>query len=198
MAETKKFPLISGHLSLDLVNTEVIRRGQRYDLLISEKDLADWIKIMKETNSIIDDELISKSEDRLDKILHSLRELRSFLRSDFERIADGYQISDEWVSSLERMIRKAPFSYKLTPNKLLPSPIGQPEDAFVSLIAYDVLNLLDKKRLHYLKRCTNPDCVLLFIDESGRRKWCAMEICGNRKKVARHQQRKRKGNSKEK
>ncbi|HDR6823126.1 TPA: CGNR zinc finger domain-containing protein, partial [Bacillus thuringiensis] len=35
-----------------------------------------------------------------------------------------------------------------------------------------------------------PDCVLLFIDKSGKRKWCSMKICGNRKKVAKFQDRK--------
>ncbi|MGX6988867.1 CGNR zinc finger domain-containing protein [Leuconostoc fallax] len=29
----------------------------------------------------------------------------------------------------------------------------------------------------------NPKCVLLFVDESGRRKWCSIQICGNRHKV---------------
>ncbi|WP_425203523.1 CGNR zinc finger domain-containing protein [Priestia megaterium] len=29
--------------------------------------------------------------------------------------------------------------------------------------------------------------MLLFIDLTGRRKWCSMKICGNRKKVARFQ-----------
>ena len=38
---TKQFPLISGNLSLDLVNTELVRRGQRYDLLITNEDVLD-------------------------------------------------------------------------------------------------------------------------------------------------------------
>nr|WP_275296753.1 hypothetical protein [Bacillus sp. REN10] len=39
MNETKKCPLISGNLSIDLVNTELVRRGQRQDLLLSGKYL---------------------------------------------------------------------------------------------------------------------------------------------------------------
>ena len=60
----------------------------------------------------------------------------------------------------------------------------------LSLIAFDVLMLIEENKLRFLKRCSNPDCVLLFIDEGGRRKWCSMKICGNRKKVARFQHRK--------
>ncbi|MBZ5527132.1 MAG: CGNR zinc finger domain-containing protein [Acidobacteriia bacterium] len=37
-----------------------------------------------------------------------------------------------------------------------------------------------------LRRCANPECPLLFYDDSrnGRRRWCAMASCGNRSKVA--------------
>ncbi|WP_121101274.1 CGNR zinc finger domain-containing protein [Litorimonas taeanensis] len=42
-----------------------------------------------------------------------------------------------------------------------------------------------KKRI---KQCANPSCILTFKDtsKSGRRKWCSMEVCGNRAKVATH------------
>lgn len=47
MQETKQFPLISGNLSLDLVNTELVRRGQRYDLLITDEDVLEWLYVIK-------------------------------------------------------------------------------------------------------------------------------------------------------
>ena len=47
MQETKQFPLISGNLSLDLVNTELVRRGQRYDLLITDEDVLEWLHVIK-------------------------------------------------------------------------------------------------------------------------------------------------------
>jgi len=51
MSETNKFPLISGNLSLDLVNTERVSRGQRKDLLLSERDMLDWLTVIKGNNS---------------------------------------------------------------------------------------------------------------------------------------------------
>lgn len=47
MQETKQFPLISGNLSLDLVNTELVKRGQRYDLLITDEDVLEWLYVIK-------------------------------------------------------------------------------------------------------------------------------------------------------
>lgn len=185
-----KFPLISDHLSLDLVNTELIRRGQRHDLLISEEDVIDWLELMQETTFVISEDLRSRARDRISDVLSSLRDLRSFLRKNFESIADERLVSDEFIAFLEKKIEKAPFTYKLINQKLIPTPVGEIEDVLLSLIAFDALTLIGENKLAFLKRCSNPECVLLFIDESGRRKWCAMKICGNRKKVARFQQRK--------
>jgi predicted RNA-binding Zn ribbon-like protein len=45
-----------------------------------------------------------------------------------------------------------------------------------------------------LRRCANHDtCVLMFLDtsRSHTRRWCSMELCGNRSKVAAHDARSR-------
>ncbi|MGG3451086.1 CGNR zinc finger domain-containing protein [Domibacillus aminovorans] len=189
MTETKKFPLISGNLSLDLVNTELVRRGQRQNLLLSKGDVLDWLHVIKEENSFWDDQLFLKVKERAGQVLLCILEMRAVLRDRFELIADGQPIPAEFIAFLEKKIEKAPFTYKLMNQKLIPIPVGEVEDILLSFIAYDALTLIGENKLVSLKRCSNPDCVLLFIDESGRRKWCSMKICGNRKKVARFQQR---------
>lgn len=44
-----------------------------------------------------------------------------------------------------------------------------------------------------LRRCQNPACGLVFVDDSraGSRRWCSMQRCGNRAKVRAHRQRAR-------
>ncbi|MGW6297334.1 CGNR zinc finger domain-containing protein [Peribacillus butanolivorans] len=190
MTKTNKFPLISGNLSLDLVNTELVKRGQRHDLLLLERDMLEWLHVIKAENSFWDDRLFLKIEERIGQVFLCILEMRAVLRERFELIADGQSIPDEFISFLENKIEKAPFIYKLINQKLIPSPIGEIEDVLLSLIAFNALTLIETNKLPSLKRCSNPDCVLLFIDESGRRKWCSMKICGNRKKVARFQHRK--------
>jgi len=190
MNESYKFPLISGHPSLDLVNTELFRRGQRHDLLITEVDLLDWISIVHESSLAWNEELISKTKVEIGQVLLSLRDLRGTLREQFEAIADGQRITESFITLLEQYIEKAPYTYKLRDQQLIAVPMGKIENALKSLIALDVLTLISENKLYTLKRCSNPECVLLFMDESGRRKWCSMKICGNRKKVARYEQRK--------
>lgn len=190
MSETNKFPLISGNLSLDLVNTELVSRGQRQDLLLSERDVLDWLTVIKGNNSYLDNQLSSKIKERIQRVFAGILEMRTILRKQFELIADGNSIPDEFIAYLEKKIEKSPFTYKLSDQKLVPIPVGEAEDILQSYIAFDSLTLIEKNKLSSLKRCSNDDCVLLFIDESGRRKWCSMKICGNRKKVARFQHRK--------
>jgi predicted RNA-binding Zn ribbon-like protein len=54
-------------------------------------------------------------------------------------------------------------------------------------------DLLAGDRLGKVKRCANPECIWLFLDDSraGRRRWCSMSACGNRAKARRHYHRSR-------
>lgn len=188
MTDHEGFPLVTGHLSLDLVNTEVVRRGNRHDLLMTSEDLARWVAAMEQEGNLVR-ETLPRGYDSADA-LHALLKLRDFLRKEFENIADGNEPADSWRVILEKWVERAPFAYKVKDRCLIPVPTGSSSDALASLAAFDALRLLVTGDLLTLRRCTNPNCVLLFMDSSGRRKWCSMKICGNRMKVARHQSRK--------
>jgi predicted RNA-binding Zn ribbon-like protein len=49
-------------------------------------------------------------------------------------------------------------------------------------------DLLAGPRLDRVRRCANPECAWLFLDDSraGKRRWCSMSACGNRAKARRH------------
>jgi predicted RNA-binding Zn ribbon-like protein len=56
-------------------------------------------------------------------------------------------------------------------------------------VARDTTDLLTTGRLHRIRECPGPDgCGWLFYDTSrnGKRRWCSMEVCGNRAKGRRH------------
>lgn len=190
MQDKKQFPLISGNLSLDLVNTELVRRGQRYDLLITNEDVLEWLHVIKVSLPFWNEKTFIRIQERTNQVTSSILEVREVLRKQFEVIADQHEISNDFVTYLEKQIEKAPFTYKIIEQQLVSIPVGEIEDVLASLIAFDALTLIAENKLIFLKRCSNPDCVLLFIDKSGKRKWCSMKICGNRKKVAKFQDRK--------
>jgi len=65
-------------------------------------------------------------------------------------------------------------------------------------VAADAIGLLgDPPRLARLRRCPGRDCGWLFVDTSGRRRWCSMGACGSREKMRRMYARRRSGTSQE-
>ncbi len=58
--------------------------------------------------------------------------------------------------------------------------------AALSAVARDAILLAGGPLMKRVKKCENPDCSLLFLDDSQarRRRWCSMERCGNQAKVA--------------
>lgn len=190
MYNRKTFPLISGFLSLDLINTEIISYGCKHELLIQKQDLIDWLHTMCEEIPSLDKNILDIHDNEADEILNHIYKLRFTLRENFERIADGNPIDRKWVSNLEKNINNAPYVYQIEENELKQIPKGSTLNKILSLISLDALRLITEGKLQKIKRCSNPDCVLLFIDLTGRRKWCSMKICGNRKKVARFQEKK--------
>jgi predicted RNA-binding Zn ribbon-like protein len=188
MNPMERFPLVTGNLPLDLINTEVVRRGRRHDLLRSGHDVRMWVEAMVAAGALSLEQLSELDAVWKDDVRAFLIELRSFLRRLFETVADRRPLEDGWHRVLENHLRFAPIAYRWADGKLLPVPVGQPADALCSLIALQTLRLFETNQLAHLRRCSNPSCVFLFLDKSGRRKWCSMRICGNRTKVARHLQ----------
>jgi predicted RNA-binding Zn ribbon-like protein len=58
-------------------------------------------------------------------------------------------------------------------------------------VAADAIALLrDPGRLRRVSRCPGRGCGWLFLNLSGRRRWCSMSTCGSREKMRRLHQRK--------
>jgi predicted RNA-binding Zn ribbon-like protein len=51
--------------------------------------------------------------------------------------------------------------------------------------------LADPVRLRRVRQCPGRDCGWLFLDASGRRRWCSMTTCGSREKMRRMYERRR-------
>jgi predicted RNA-binding Zn ribbon-like protein len=60
--------------------------------------------------------------------------------------------------------------------------------ALLAPVLWTAGDLLTGPRLDRVRRCANPECNYLFLDDSraGKRRWCSMQSCGNRAKARRH------------
>ncbi|MEV8536666.1 CGNR zinc finger domain-containing protein [Streptomyces sp. NPDC051211] len=63
--------------------------------------------------------------------------------------------------------------------------------AALATVARDAVLLAGGPLLSRVKECERPECSLLFLDDSQarRRRWCAMERCGNLAKIAAYRSR---------
>jgi predicted RNA-binding Zn ribbon-like protein len=64
-------------------------------------------------------------------------------------------------------------------------------DAPLWPIAQSAADVLVKHDRDRVRRCAGEGCLWLFLDTSknGRRRWCEMQVCGNRAKVRAHRRR---------
>ena len=66
-------------------------------------------------------------------------------------------------------------------------------DAPLLAALWSASELLVSDDRKHVRTCPGHDCGWLFLDRTGRRRWCLMASCGNRAKVRRHAERVRRG-----
>ena len=64
-------------------------------------------------------------------------------------------------------------------------------EELLALLARDGVDLLGSPQGERLRECSSETCTLLYLDTSraGSRRWCAMDVCGSRDKMARYRRR---------
>ena len=195
-----KFIFVGNHICLDFINTQIIHKGRIVDLLQDFSHLVEWL-----TETEVLDVTKAKETHRKwtgkpesERVLEQAREFRSVLRAIIERIIEGKPTQKSAVDAI---------------NKLLSNRIGYPQlirvrDGFktqfyaessevihlIVPLAESASDLLCHGDFSLIKKCENPVCVLYFYDVSKNhaRRWCSMNICGNRMKVAAHYRRQRR------
>jgi predicted RNA-binding Zn ribbon-like protein len=70
-------------------------------------------------------------------------------------------------------------------------PAADPRRIRFAVAVDAVMLLADPERLARVHRCPGPECGWLFLDTSGRRRWCSMTTCGSRVKMRRLYERRR-------
>ncbi|GHC53683.1 CGNR zinc finger domain-containing protein [Streptomyces flavofungini] len=76
---------------------------------------------------------------------------------------------------------------------LRPMPPALDVHGLLGLLARDAADLLGGPLSGRIRECAATDCTLLFVDESraGARRWCSMDACGARAKMAEYRARRR-------
>jgi predicted RNA-binding Zn ribbon-like protein len=127
--------------------------------------------------------------------LELARGLRAALHHIFSSLARGQEPDPFTLARLRFAYAQAVAAGKLTRREEggfgLDWREGEPRRVRFAVAADAVALLADPARIGRLHRCPGRDCGWVFLDTSGRRRWCSMATCGSREKMRRMYERKR-------
>jgi predicted RNA-binding Zn ribbon-like protein len=178
---------IAGHPALDFLNT-LLRVNQEFvDLLQTNEDVLVWLK--QADLPVPGTELNTAPLS----LLRSARRLREAIRSLTEKRKTGRRGDPSILNSFlaaSRCYRHLVWNVPHTPK--IEMVWRQDRSASIlAPVAEAAADLLATANFAFIRRCEDRNCVLWFSDQtkSHQRRWCSMEICGNRHKVAAYRKR---------
>ena len=116
--------------------------------------------------------------------------LNAALKKSFRAMLSGQRVARQWAEPINRVLRVTEGHDELQwdGSAWRVGFVGREEglDWLLAAIARSGAELIAAGATAKLRQCGNPQCQLLFYDESRthRRRWCSMALCGNRSKVA--------------
>jgi predicted RNA-binding Zn ribbon-like protein len=191
------FPFVGNHLALDFLNTRPVQNGEPMELLSDFSALLLWFQAAGLLNSreVADLRRHSGESAIARRTMEAVREFREKLRNEILAWEDGADVHRTTVAELNRLMAAHPMLTKLEAAGNVPSlqlwfEPRQPEGLFAPL-AHSAAKLFAEADRNRVRKC--GQCVLHFYDTSkkGTRRWCSMQLCGNRLKVAAYARRQR-------
>jgi predicted RNA-binding Zn ribbon-like protein len=192
-------PLVGGELALDFANTssarglaahqEHLRRAEDVVDWASHADVlapADvlWLKPAIEANPGLAADLFD-SALRLRENIHALAAALAEGRAPVQTGIDSLTASHVRFMDKARLTSlEAGFVWRW---ECRTDPVA----AVLGPVALSAVTMLLQADLSRLKRCEGDACGWMFLDatKNGKRRWCEMEVCGNRAKQRRFKDR---------
>ena len=156
--------------------------GPRAQTLTHPRDLELWA-----------DDIVGVTPAASRSDLRSAVRLQAAIWSVVDAIVDHRPVADADRDVLNHVAAEPSLIPQLLPGRVRALDSVRGMRSVLSAIARDAIDLVGGPRAARLRRCEGSGCVLLFVDtsRSGRRRWCSMERCGNRAKVAAHRRRRK-------
>jgi predicted RNA-binding Zn ribbon-like protein len=183
-ADGDAFRFRSGRLSLDLCSTLLWRHRAATEQLRAPLDLVRWLR---------EAGVEPAPRAASDGDLHQARELREAIYGLVHDRLAGRALAEPHVATINALAARADPVPRLTGVGEIGYGADEPAAAALSRIARDAIDVLAGPSAARVRECAAPDCAFLFLDTSraGRRRWCAMDRCGNREHVRKHRRRQR-------
>ncbi|WP_225859050.1 CGNR zinc finger domain-containing protein [Streptomyces albicerus] len=183
----KSFRFDPGALCMELATTGGPGEFARYEVLHEPADLVRWVERSRLPGGL--EVTITAGE---------LADTRAFRDALFLLAADrahGRPLQARRLAVVNAAAAGAPLAARIEPDGSRAWAPGATGAQLLSTVARDAVDLFTGPYADRIRECGAHDCRLLFVDTSrpGRRRWCAMEHCGNRQKVRAHRARRAEG-----
>lgn len=187
-----QFDHIGGHPLIDFVNTEIMRGGQRIDLLANNADIAAWL---------LDVGLVTEAVFQFNwhddpTLMAHVCTFRQQMREMLATIVAEQPVAEKTVEAINEWLNHWQGQPKLISLddafKTTFDFVFTKTEQILARLAAEAADFLTTADLSYVKRCGNDECIRYFLDTSKNhsRRWCSMEGCGNRMKARAHYARK--------
>ncbi len=188
------FFFIGNHPALDLANTLAATKEGPLDLLPDFSSLCRW---MSEAKLMTAEEATSLAKkwtfDRGERFLTEVKSYRAGIKELVAELGSKEKVPTSFIEETNRLMRSANAVLQIIPQRAKayarswPLDWGKP-DSVLGLIAETGVQLVCDCDLSLVRKCENPHCVLTFYDttKNHQRRWCIMEVCGNRHKATLH------------
>ncbi|MEW5570319.1 CGNR zinc finger domain-containing protein [Rossellomorea marisflavi] len=178
---------LGGALWINLVNTTYISNKQKIDILANASSALQWLK----ENSLLreSDELYLEQKESLDSLIVELQSIRTLCNIILSEITQRGELSLETTNRIKKVVENLQINPTINSknDKLKMTFEGKTvEDHVMYNIMESMMNTFENTSLERIRKCNHEECKLYFVDtsKSGKRRWCSMELCGNRKKAA--------------
>ena len=196
------FLFVGNQLALDFLNTCPVQNGEPQELLSDVNALLRWFRAA-ELLSAGEFTTLQKQWGNSRRVRRTLEEtlgLREELRKAVLAWEAGGKLHRATIERLNSLLAAHPMLERIidtdnSPRIDLSFEAREPEDLLAPL-AHSAAKLFTEADRSRVRRC--GQCVLHFLDTSkkGTRRWCSMQLCGNRLKVAAYARRQRNADGK--
>ncbi len=195
------FLFVANKPILDLLNTRPVLADGPTELLPDVRALERWLIASGVVTSPKTKAVVRGWRHSTEAVafLGQLIAFRERLREAVVRIENGSSLTDRFLAEVNSLLLQHPRHTALhkRDGRVVREKLFEPRkpaDLWAPIIDATA-DLLAETESSRIRKCES--CVVHFFDTSkkGSRRWCSMNICGNRLKVAAYQRRKRGDNA---
>lgn len=187
-------------LCLDFLNTRIVLDGEDVDLLDGPDALMEWLRAASRQHTLHLGRVARPgAEPGPDgpALFASALELRDAIAAIADAALEDRTPPLAAIAAVNEAARRSPLtvSARNAGGRWVEAREAAVPGAWAGLgdVARSAIHLLVDLDPARVGRCAHADCVLYFYDTTRNRsrRWCSMERCGNRAKVAAHYRRQR-------